>query len=88
MVAMRRLILDGGLPAELAAELRARGRDAAHVTEIGLGAATDAEVLAADGVLISTVALPGAVEVRGNVREAVHRHAHEMATRPRRRYSG
>lgn len=85
---MRRLILDGGLPVELAAQLRARGRDAAHVTEIGLGAATDAEVLAADGVLVTTVPLPGAIEVRGNVHEAIHRHAHEMATRARRRYVG
>ncbi len=85
---MRRLILDGGLPVELAAELRARGREAAHVSEIGLEAATDAEVLAADGVLVTTVALRGAIEVRGNVREAVHRHAHEMATRSPRRYVG
>ena len=86
---MRRLILDGGLPVALAAELRARGRDAAHVTEIGLGAATDAEVLAADGVLVTTVPLPGAVEVRGNLREAVHRHAHEMgSSHARRRYTG
>ncbi len=80
---MRRLILDGGLPADLAAELRARGRDAAHVSEIGLEHATDAEVLAADGVLITTVPLKGAVVVSGNVRDAVHRHAHEFATRRR-----
>jgi len=83
---MRRLILDGGLPAGLAAELRARGRDAVHVSEAGLESATDAEVLAADGVLVSTVAIPGAAHVRGNVREAVHRHAHEL--RPNRRYVG
>lgn len=85
---MRRLILDGGMPVELAAQLRARGRPAVHVDEIGLGSATDAEVLAADGVLVTTIALPGAVEVRGNVHEAVHRYAHEMATRSPRRYVG
>lgn len=85
---MARLILDGGLPVDLAAELRARGRDAAHVTELGLGCATDAEVLAADGVLVTTADVPGAVVVRGNVREAVHRHAHEMARRGRGRYLG
>ncbi len=83
---MRRLILDGGLPVELAEELRARGRDAVHVSEAGLEHATDAEVLAADGLLVSTVALPAAAHVRGNVREAVHRHAHEL--RPGRRYVG
>jgi hypothetical protein len=75
---MRRLILDGGVPAELAAELRARGRDAVTVAEIGLEHATDAEVLAADGVLITTVPLPGAVLVRGNAHEFVHRHAHAL----------
>lgn len=83
---MRRLILDGGLPVELAAELRARGRDAVHVSEVGLDAATDAEVLATDGLLVSTVELRGAALVRGNVREALHRHAHEL--RAGRRYVG
>lgn len=83
---MHRLILDGGLPVDLAAELRARGRNAVHVTEVGLEHATDAAVLAADGVLVTTVALRGAAHVRGNVREAVHRHAHDM--RPGRRYTG
>ena len=58
---MRRLILDGGQPEDLAAELRARGRDAAHVSELGLDSATDAEVLAADGVLITTAPIKGAV---------------------------
>ncbi len=85
---MRRLILDAGLPEDLAAELRARGRDAVTVAELGLDGATDAEVLAADGVLVTTVPIPGAVVVSGNVREAVHRHAHEFAARRRRRFVG
>ena len=81
---MRRLILDGGLPPDLAAELRARGRDAVTVSELGLDGATDAEVLAQDGVLITTAPIRGAVVVTGNVRDVVHRHAHEFATRRRR----
>jgi hypothetical protein len=85
---VRRLVLDDMLPAELAQELRARGRDAVALRELGMQAATDAEVMALDGVLVTTVPLPGAVEVRGNVREAIHRHAHEMATRRPRRYVG
>lgn len=85
---VRRLILDDMLPCELAAELRARGRDAVALGELGLEGAADADVLALDGVLVTTVPLPGAVVVRGNVREAVHRHAHEMATRRPRRYVG
>jgi predicted nuclease of predicted toxin-antitoxin system len=79
VVGIRRLILDGGVPAELAAELRARGREAVTLAEIGLEHATDAEVLAADGVLITTVPLPGAVLVRGNPYEFVHRQAHALA---------
>jgi hypothetical protein len=92
---MQRLILDDGLPRGLAAELRARGRDAAHVAELGLESAPDADVLALDGVVVSTVRIhaPGATValVRGNRREAVHRHAHAMAAqRPGslRRYVG
>ena len=85
---MQRLILDDMLPRELAAELRARGRDAVALSELGMQGATDAEVAALDGVLVTTVPQPGAVEVRGNVREAVHRHAHEMAGRRPRRYVG
>jgi hypothetical protein len=94
-VGVRRLILDDGLPRALAAELRARGRGADHVAELGLECATDAEVLALDGVLVTTVRVhaPGATVavVRGGRREAVHRHAHEMAAqRPGsiRRYLG
>ncbi|MEA2168192.1 MAG: hypothetical protein QOF76_1492 [Solirubrobacteraceae bacterium] len=92
---MRRLILDDGLPRALAAELRGRGRAATTLGELGLECATDAEVLALDGVLVTTVRIhaPGATValVRGNRREAVHRHAHEMARqRPGslRRYIG
>jgi predicted nuclease of predicted toxin-antitoxin system len=80
---MRRLILDGGLPEDLAAELRARGRDAVSVAELGLEAATDAEVLAADGVLVTTAPIKGAIVVSGNLRDVVHRHAHEFAARRR-----
>jgi hypothetical protein len=87
-VGVRRLILDGGVPGELAAELRARGREAVTVGEIGLEHATDAEVLAADGVLVTTVPIPGAVLVTGNVREAIHRHAHVMAAGRGRRFIG
>jgi hypothetical protein len=73
-----RLILDDMLPRDLAGELRARGRDAASLAELGMEGASDAEVAALDGVLVTTVPLPGAVEVRGNVRDAVHRY---IATR-------
>ena len=85
---MRRLVLDDMLPRDLAAELRARGRDAVSLAELGMEGATDAEVAELDGVLVTTVPQPGAVEVRGNVRDAVHRYAHEMATRRPRRYVG
>ena len=90
---MRELILDDMFPRSLAGELRARGRPARTVGELGLHAATDAELGALDGVLITTVPVPGATValVRGNRREAVHRHAHEMASqRPGslRRYIG
>jgi hypothetical protein len=95
MVDMRRLILDDGLPQDLAAELRARGRPAEHVTELDLQGATDDELLALDAVVVTTVPIhrPGATVavVRGAGREAVHRHAHEMASqRPGsvRRYAG
>jgi predicted nuclease of predicted toxin-antitoxin system len=76
-----RLILDDMLPHALADELRARGREARTVAELGLAGATDAEVAALDGVLVTTVAIDGATcaLVRGNAREAVHRHAHAMA---------
>jgi len=81
------------LPRPLAAELRARGRAARTLAELGLEGATDAELAALDGVLVTTVPIPGATValVRGNRRDAVHRHAHAMAAqRPGslRRYVG
>lgn len=77
----RELWIDEGLPAGLAAELRARGRDAREIT----GPVPDADLLAAsDAVLVTTLPLPGAAVVVGRTaearRDAVHRHAHEMAT--------
>ncbi len=76
----RELWIDEGLPAGLAGELRARGRAAKSIT----GPVPDAELLAAAGaVLVTTVPLPGAAVVAGRTaearRDAVHRHAHEMA---------
>lgn len=53
----RLLVLDDGLPGPLAAELRARGREARSVAELGLRGAGDAEVLAGvgrGGVLVTT----------------------------------
>jgi predicted nuclease of predicted toxin-antitoxin system len=78
---VRELILDDMLPRALAGELRARGRPARTVAELGLAGATDAEVAAREGVLVTTVPVDGATValVRGNRREAVHRHAHTMA---------
>lgn len=86
---MRPLLLDDGLPAGLAGELRGRGRDARELWP----QASDVEALraAADsgGVLVTAVdalpARPGAtvavIAVRGAAarRDAVHRHAHEIA---------
>ena len=88
---MRELWIDAGLPAGLADELCARGRAARAVR----GAVSDAELLAGDGVLVTTLPLPGAAVVVARTpearRDAVHRHAHEMAAqRPgsTRRYRG
>ncbi len=90
---MRELILDDMLPRGLAAELRARGRPARTLAELGLEGATDEAVAALDGVLVTTARVAGATValVAGARREAVHRHAHEMAAqRPgsTRRYLG
>ena len=90
---VRRLVLDDMLPRALAGELRARGREARTVAELGLAGATDAEVAGVDGVLVTSVAVEGTscALVRGNLREAVHRHAHEMAAQRSgslRRYVG
>lgn len=81
---IRRLILDDGLPAEIAAELRARGRDAVTVAALGLSDATDAEVAELDGVLVTTdpatARLGAALVPPGTAgRDAVHRHAHAIA---------
>jgi hypothetical protein len=76
----RELWIDEGLPAGLAEELRARGRAARAIS----GPLPDSEVLAdAGAVLVTTLPLPGAAVVVGRTaearRDAVHRHAHEMA---------
>lgn len=77
---MRPLWIDEGLPAGLADELRARGREARAIA----GPVADADLLAADAVLVTTLPLPGAAIVVGRTpqarRDAVHRHAHEMAS--------
>ena len=76
---MRELLIDEGLPAGLADELRARGRPA-RATQ---GTVPDFALLAEDAVLVTTLPLPGAAIVVGKTaearRDAVHRHAHEMA---------
>jgi hypothetical protein len=76
---MRELWIDEGLPAGLADELLARGRPARAIR----GPLTDEELLGGDGVLVTTLPLPGAAVVSGRDaaarRDAVHRHAHEMA---------
>ncbi len=84
---MRRLVLDDGLPAELAAELERRGRPATTIAALGLREATDAEAVRVDGVLVTTDRATAAT--RGGTvalvppgvagRDAVHRHAHELA---------
>ncbi len=84
---VRLLILDDMLPRALAAELRARGREAATLAELGLESATDAEVSALDGVLVTAVrvhaqgATIAVVAGQGAAarRDAVHRWAHAMA---------
>jgi len=83
----RALLLDDAFPLSLAAELRARGRPAVHVREASLEAASDAHLGArsSDATLVTTTPLAGghvAIVVAGTDagrREAVHRHAHEMA---------
>jgi hypothetical protein len=96
-VAGRLIVLDEGLPPSLAGELRARGRPASTVAELGLAGAPDAEVLAAvaerDGVLV--VLRPPGVRVppaslallaardEPSRRDAVHRHAAAIAAQRR-----
>ena len=91
---MRELWLDDGLPAGLAAELRARGRPARDVRELGLQAATDDELARAaaeaGAVLVSTVALDGGVLVAAPPgparRDVLHRWAHAIAGQRGRRF--
>jgi hypothetical protein len=77
---MRELWIDEGLPAGLAEELVARGRPARAIA----GPVGDEELLAGDAVLVTTLPLPGAAIVTARTaesrRDAVHRHAHEMAS--------
>jgi hypothetical protein len=88
---VRELILDDMLPRDLAAELCARGRPARTLAELGLAHAADRDAASVDGVLVTadeatardrppqtTVALVAARPGPAR-REAVHRHAHEMA---------
>jgi hypothetical protein len=99
MAAARLIVLDDGLPPSLAAELRARGRPATTVAELGLRAAPDADVLAQvaerHGVLVvlrepasAQVAAPVAVVVArsdAGRRDVVHRHAGAIAAQRRGR---
>jgi predicted nuclease of predicted toxin-antitoxin system len=86
---VRALLLDDMLPAGLAGELRARGRDARSVAELGLSGATDADVLAAaDGAVLvtalddlhagATVAVVAGHDAATR-RDVVHRWAHAIA---------
>jgi hypothetical protein len=47
MIASRVLVVDESLPRRLAPELRGRGRDARHLSELGLQGETDGDVLRA-----------------------------------------
>ena len=80
----RELILDDVFPPALADELNARGRPARHVSS-----GSDAELLAGDGVLVTTTELPGAAVIAARTdaarRDAVHRHAHAIAAQSRGR---
>jgi hypothetical protein len=99
VVGVRPLLIDDGLPAGLAAELRARGRDARElwadasdiealraVADSGAVLVTAVEGLPAEpGATVAVVVAHGAAARR----DLVHRHAHDMAAqRPgsRRRY--
>lgn len=99
MAGVRLIVLDDGLSPSLAAELRARGRPATTVAELGLLAASDAAVLAEvdrrGGVLVALrnpgvpsatapVAVVGARSDAGR-RDAVHRHAAAITAQRRGR---
>lgn len=102
MAAAALIVLDDGLPPSLAAELRARGRPAATVAELGLEAGSDADVLAAVGERSAILVALHDPVVKGQVpvavvtartdadrRDVVHRHAGAIAAqrRGRRRYA-
>jgi hypothetical protein len=87
------IVLDDGLAPTLAAELRARGRAATTVAELGLEAAPDAAVLAAvaaRGAILIALREPGVPVAGARVavvaadrtdaerRDVVHRHAHAI----------
>lgn len=90
---MRELILDDTFPRALAHELRARGRPARTVADLGLEGAPDEAVAAAvaglGAVLVTTVPLPGITTALITApagprrRDALHRHAHAIATHRR-----
>jgi hypothetical protein len=97
VAAARLIVLDDGLPPSLAAELRARGRAATTVAELGLLSASDVDVLAAvaqrGGVLVMLhdprermTPAPVAVLVArtdAERHEAVHHHAKAIAAQRR-----
>ena len=97
---MRPLLIDDGLPAGLAVELRARGRDARELWPDASDIEALRTVADSGAVLVTTVEglpeEPGATVavVAGRDaaarRDLVHRHAHEMAAQragSRRRYA-
>jgi hypothetical protein len=99
VVGVRSLLIDDGLPAGLAAELRGRGRDARELWPDASDVEALRTVADSGAVLVTTFeALPEepgatvAVVVGRDAaarRDVVHRHAHEMAaqrTGSRRRY--
>lgn len=103
MAGGRLILLDDGLAPSLAAELRARGRPATTVAELGLLAASDAEVLVAaaahEAILVTLQPPlgglgPGPVAIvaartDAERRDVVHRWASAIAAqrRGRRRYA-
>ncbi|MBA2514923.1 MAG: DUF5615 family PIN-like protein [Solirubrobacterales bacterium] len=99
MAAGRLIVLDDGLPPSLAAELRARGRPATTVAELGLTSASDTDVLTAvaeRGAILVALHDPRApltptpvavVVARTDAarHEVVHHHAKSIAAQRRGR---
>lgn len=98
MAGARLIVLDDGLAPSLAAELRARGRPATTVAELGLEAASDADVLAGvaarDAILVAlheprardagaAVAVISSARTDSERRDVVHRHAGAIAAQRR-----